>query len=79
MTIAVWLTQTQSTTLDVATARCVAPTPTTPTTPTTTTSTSGGTLPATGGGLTWVIGAIAGLVTTPGAALFAGTRRSRVD
>lgn len=46
----------------------------------TTTTVPGGTLPATGSGnVTWVIGSLAGLLTTAGAALFAGARRARVD
>jgi LPXTG-motif cell wall-anchored protein len=46
----------------------------------TTTTVPRGTLPETGSSnLTWVIGAVAGLLTTAGAALFAGVRRSRND
>jgi hypothetical protein len=53
---------------------------TTPTSLSTTTTVPGGTLPETGNSnLTWSIGAVAGLLTTAGAALFAGVRRSRND
>jgi hypothetical protein len=58
----------------------VAPTPAPSSPGTTTTTVPGGTLPETGSSsLTWVIGAVAGLLTTAGAALFAGVRRSRND
>ena len=47
---------------------------------TTTTTVPTGTLPETGASeSTWMIGAVAGLLTTAGAALFAGVRRSRND
>ena len=53
---------------------------TTPTALSTTTTVPSGTLPETGSSnLTWSIGAVAGLLTTAGAALFAGVRRSRND
>jgi LPXTG-motif cell wall-anchored protein len=57
------------------------PAPTTPpTSGSTTTTVPSGTLPETGSSdLTWSIGAVAGLLTTAGAALFAGVRRSRND
>jgi LPXTG-motif cell wall-anchored protein len=46
----------------------------------TTTTVPTGTLPETGASeSTWMIGAVAGLLTTAGAALFAGVRRSRND
>lgn len=51
-----------------------------PTAPGSTTTVPGGTLPATGSSdLTQGIGAVAGLLTTAGVALFAGIRRSRID
>lgn len=48
-------------------------------TATTTTTVPTGTLPETGASeSTWIVGAIAGLLMTAGAVLFAGTRRSRI-
>jgi hypothetical protein len=56
-----------------ATTAPSSPDATTPTVP-------GGTLPETGSSnLTWVIGAVGGLLTTAGAALVAGVRRPRTD
>jgi len=71
------VTQTQSTTVDVASAQCLAPPPITPTT--TTPAPGAPTLPETGASTSWVIAAFAGLLTATGGALFAGTRRSRTN
>lgn len=54
--------------------------PTTTVPPTTTSPAAGGSLPATGSSeVTLIVGVLAGLLTTAGAMLFAGTRRSRID